>query len=400
MEYINKLKIGEFGKLCHVTIRTLRHYETIGLLMPAEVDKWTGYRYYHVSQLQQMEAIRSLKESGFSLEEICDLMASDTQIPTTELLEAKIRQTEAMLREMVLRRDRLQAMLDSQKKNMNMEKFSIQSIPAMTVASYRGIIKNYDLLGELCCNVIGPEMARLGCECPEPGYCYTFEHDKEYRDHDIDIEYCERVSEAKEDSDIIKFKHIPEIPMALCMKVYGPYSRLYQSYLDLFAYMEKEGYKMIDAPRACYVDGIWNQSDPEKWLTIIQVPIEKSKPIKTLNMNRLKLFCCPVCGGVSFSYNDVNAECCNQILEAVPVKKAEEADKPAITEMDGEYLLEYSSPMTKDFYIAAVVAERYDRVELIRLFPEQAAQVRLAQVAGTKIYTIYRQGDNVWATMM
>lgn len=116
-------------------------------------------------------------------------------------------------------------------------------------------------------------------------------------------------------------------------------------------------------------------------------------------MNRLKIFCCPLCGGVSLSYNNVKVECCKQPLEPVPVKNAELSDKPAITEMDGEFLLEYSNPMTKDFYIAAVVAERYDRVELIRLFPEQAAQVRLAQIAGTKIYTIYRQNDKVWATL-
>ena len=36
-------------------------------------------------------------------------------------------------------------------------------------------------------------MARLGCECPEPGYCYTIEHGG-YRKENIDIEYCEQVA--------------------------------------------------------------------------------------------------------------------------------------------------------------------------------------------------------------
>lgn len=36
------------------------------------------------------------------------------------------------------------------------------------------------------------------------------------------------------------------------------------------------GYRITDSPRACYVDGIWNQEDPEKWLTIIQVPVKKT----------------------------------------------------------------------------------------------------------------------------
>ena len=44
----------------------------------------------------------------------------------------------------------------------------------------------------------------------------------------------------------------------------------------IFAYLEKEGYSIVSAPRACYVDGVWNQEDPEKWLTIIQVPVEKT----------------------------------------------------------------------------------------------------------------------------
>lgn len=392
METIN-LQIGEFSKLCGVTVKTLHHYEKLGLITPLRVDEWTGYRYYSAAQLQTMETIRRFKELGFSLEEIGTLMDADSQVPPMELLEAKILETEAQLRQMLQRRERLHSVLNSQQRYINMEKFSIQSIPAMTVACYRGIIPNYDALGQLCCNVIGPEMARLGCQCPEPGYCFTFEHDKEYKPTDIDIEYCEQVTEAKADSDIIHFRQNPEIPLAVCMKVYGPYDQLYKSYVDLFAYMEKEGYKMVGAPRACYVDGIWNQSDPAKWLTVIQVPAEKIAAVKRPVMHRLNLYCCPTCGNITLSYGKGKVECCGQFLDPMPVKAAESDDKPTITEMDGEYLLEYNHPMTKDDYIAAVVVERYDSVQLFRLFPEQSAQVRVPMVAGAKIYTIFRKGE-------
>ena len=53
----NRLKIGEFSRLCRVTVRTLRHYEEIYLLVPEIVDRDTGYRYYSVEQLQKMQAI-------------------------------------------------------------------------------------------------------------------------------------------------------------------------------------------------------------------------------------------------------------------------------------------------------------------------------------------------------
>ena len=45
--------------------------------------------------------------------------------------------------------------------------------------------------------------------------------------------------------------------------------------MNLFAEIASMGYKISGAPRASYVDGCWNQEDPEKWLTIIQVPVCK-----------------------------------------------------------------------------------------------------------------------------
>ena len=65
-----KLKIGEFSKLMQVTVKTLRHYEQLELLKPADVDQWTGYRYYSIEQMQRLSSIRELKNLGFSLEEI------------------------------------------------------------------------------------------------------------------------------------------------------------------------------------------------------------------------------------------------------------------------------------------------------------------------------------------
>lgn len=40
--------------------------------------------------------------------------------------------------------------------------------------------------------------------------------------------------------------------------------------------IEHGGYKIVAAPRAVYIDGIWNQEDADKWLTIIQAPVEKA----------------------------------------------------------------------------------------------------------------------------
>lgn len=84
-----KFKIGEFSKLNRVTVKTLRHYEEIGLLVPSQVDKWTGYRYYDVCQLGRMNTIRYLKELGFTLEEIGELFDEGRTRPSPELIAAK-----------------------------------------------------------------------------------------------------------------------------------------------------------------------------------------------------------------------------------------------------------------------------------------------------------------------
>ena len=271
----NKLKIGEFSRLGRVTVRALRHYEEINLLVPEIVDRDTGYRYYAVGQLQKIQSITTLKSLGYSLEEIRDLWDDESHFPSVESLEQKILACEEELAVLKERRRMLRAVVASQKKLHKMEKVYFEALPAITVASHRTIIPSFQNLGRLCCEVIGPEMARLGCECPEPGYCYTIEHGG-YKPQDIDIEYCEKVTKKGADSAIIQFKEIPEVPLAACLKVFGPYDRLYQSYLDLFAFLEKEGYSIVGAPRACYVDGMWNQEDADKWLTIIQVPVEKT----------------------------------------------------------------------------------------------------------------------------
>lgn len=63
-------RIGEFSKLTQVSIRMLRYYDEVGLLKPAEVDKWTGHRMYSVTQIPRLNRILYLRDSGFLVSEI------------------------------------------------------------------------------------------------------------------------------------------------------------------------------------------------------------------------------------------------------------------------------------------------------------------------------------------
>ena len=69
-------RIGDFSRLARVSARLLRFYEEVGLFAPARADAATGYRYYTAAQLPELARILVLKELGFSLEQIRDVLKS------------------------------------------------------------------------------------------------------------------------------------------------------------------------------------------------------------------------------------------------------------------------------------------------------------------------------------
>lgn len=69
-------RIGDFSRVARVSARLLRFYDEIGLLAPAHTDGQTGYRYYTMAQLAQLNRITVLKELGFSLEQVGDILRS------------------------------------------------------------------------------------------------------------------------------------------------------------------------------------------------------------------------------------------------------------------------------------------------------------------------------------
>lgn len=84
------MKIGEFAKVCDTGISVLRYYDKQNLIKPVYIDKFTGYRYYSQEQIPIFFRITALKQAGFSLTEIRELLAqfkSDADI--LELFDKK-----------------------------------------------------------------------------------------------------------------------------------------------------------------------------------------------------------------------------------------------------------------------------------------------------------------------
>jgi DNA-binding transcriptional MerR regulator len=74
MPEVKVLRVGEFSRLSQVTVKALHYYDEMGLLKPASIDRFTGYRYYTVEQLPRIHRIIAFKELGLSLEQIAVLL--------------------------------------------------------------------------------------------------------------------------------------------------------------------------------------------------------------------------------------------------------------------------------------------------------------------------------------
>jgi DNA-binding transcriptional MerR regulator len=74
------LNIGEFARLGQVSPRMLRHYDELGLLTPQRVDPTSGYRSYVVDQLGRLHRIVALRDVGFGLEQIRQILTQDISV--------------------------------------------------------------------------------------------------------------------------------------------------------------------------------------------------------------------------------------------------------------------------------------------------------------------------------
>src|SRR5579883_1927439 len=108
-------RIGDFSRMTQVTVKALRHYDDLGLLKPAHVDPFTGYRYYSATQLPLLNRILALKDLGLSLEQIGPFLDRDLSIDQLRALllvkrnevqheieaeNARLQRIEARLRQM------------------------------------------------------------------------------------------------------------------------------------------------------------------------------------------------------------------------------------------------------------------------------------------------------------
>ncbi|MER7185550.1 MerR family transcriptional regulator [Streptomyces hyaluromycini] len=91
------LTIGEFSRVTHLSVKTLRHYHEVGLLAPADVDRGTGYRYYSLDQVPTAQVILRLRDLHMPVADVKAVLAAEDVSTRNELISAHLARLEDRL---------------------------------------------------------------------------------------------------------------------------------------------------------------------------------------------------------------------------------------------------------------------------------------------------------------
>jgi DNA-binding transcriptional MerR regulator len=137
------LTIGEFSRITHLSIKTLRRYHEAGLLEPAHVDGQTGYRYYSSAQIPTAQGIYRFRELGMPVREVGELVAVTDPGARAALIAHHLERLETQLDQTRAAVASLRRLLQPGPAPLEVHRYRR---PATTVAAVNGVVDRSDIL--------------------------------------------------------------------------------------------------------------------------------------------------------------------------------------------------------------------------------------------------------------
>ena len=104
------------------------------------------------------------------------------------------------------------------------------------------------------------------------------------------------------------------------------------------------------------------------------------------NMKRIKFYVCADCGNMLTETGNGEMVCCGKKLDALKPQSTDELHKIQIEEIEDDFYITWEHPMQKEHYIHFIAYVRFDRMLLVKLYPEQSGEIRFPKMYGGKIY--------------
>lgn len=272
-------KIGDFSRLSMVSVKALRYYDERGLLKPARVDEFTGYRYYSASQLSRLNRILVLKDMGLSLEQIALLLDQDL---TPDQIRGMLRLKEVELRQQLVegqaRLARMEAWLQAFEQEVTMPAYDVilKKVEPLQVAQIRDVAPSMEQIG-LTLNRLFDQllqyMGQHGATIVGPGIAVYY--DTEFREHEVSVGACMPFTGPLSDGEQVKVVELPAVETMASVIHRGSFSTMSQAYNAILKWIEASGYHITGPTRELNLE-YERGGEQSKYVTEIQFPVEKS----------------------------------------------------------------------------------------------------------------------------
>jgi DNA-binding transcriptional MerR regulator len=268
--------IGDFARATHLTIKTLRHYHGIGLLEPAEVDEFTGYRRYGTDQISQALIISRFRKLDMPLDTIHEVLAAPDLMTRNAVIAAHLERLEAALehtrsaalslRDLLGRAEPLPTTIE------------LLAVPATAAAAITATIAADDdtipwvlgALGELRATLAAQDITVTG----PAGGIFADELFTEARGEATLFLPC--VGEIRP-AGRVRSVIVPEAELATIVHA-GPHTDIDRSYGALAAYVAEHALAVPGPIREYYLTDLADTPDRERWRTRIGWPIFQTTP--------------------------------------------------------------------------------------------------------------------------
>jgi DNA-binding transcriptional MerR regulator len=264
-------RIGDFSRLTQVTVKALRHYDHLGLLMPAQVDRETGYRYYSAAQASRLNRILALKDLGLALDQIGPFLDTDLSPEQLRaLLLIKQGETQRHLEEEQARLARIEARLRQMREPAGPAyDVVLKRSAAVRVASLRAIIPERRAIGTLFAP-LAAFRARHGLRATDWTVVW---HDPDFREAGVDAEATFATEDPIPPDAQIRARELPAAASMACIVHQGPPDTIHRACMALLTWIEANDYRVAGPERVRALER--GGRDGQDSVSELQWPVER-----------------------------------------------------------------------------------------------------------------------------
>jgi predicted transcriptional regulator YdeE len=285
------LKIGDFSKVAQVSVKRLRYYSDRGLLPPAWIDRYTGYRYYTLDQLPRLNRILALMDLGLSLEQIQQLLKDD--LPVVELqgmIRLKRVELSRHIQEEQARLARLEARLQQIVQEGSVPDYEVilKAVPSQTVAGIRAqAAPNHGRLHPLFTELqqyLKAQQVALDVTQPFMGIYYEADNQED----ELTVEAAVPITQSLPSIKQVTVHILRGVETMACVVHHGPYDTLPNAYNAVLSWVDASGYRVDGPNRDLYFlpSQAQESADPTSTVTEVQFPVRKRPFLSAINYDK------------------------------------------------------------------------------------------------------------------